>query len=102
MGSLQIICRTRIIQGATFFDLYQVKIILVVFCYINTIPVKEYREREGPEAGVGYEGIHVKVLNKNFFHLIEEFRVLTPDDHMRKRRTTEERVWQIVWSGRIP
>ena len=64
---------------------------MVVFCYINTIPVKGYREREGPEAGVGYEGIHLKVLNKKFFPLIEKFRVLTQDGHVRKRRTTEER-----------
>ena len=89
-------CWRSIIQGATLFDLYHEKIIMVVFCYINTILVKEYIEREGPR--VGCEGRHVKVLNKNFFHLIEEFRVLTQDDHMRKRRTTEERVWQVMWS----
>ena len=32
----------------------------------------------------------MKVLNKNFFHLIEKFRVLAHDDDMRKRRTTEK------------
>ena len=32
----------------------------------------------------------MKVPNNNFFHLIEKFRVLTEDDHMRKTRTTEE------------
>ena len=62
---------------------------MVVFCCINTIPVKEYRERERVgSGGVGYWGIHGKVLNKIFFHLVEKFRVLTQDDHMRKRRTT--------------
>ena len=44
----------------------------------------------------------MKVLNKNFFHLIEKFRVLTQDDHMRKRRTTEERCCQCVRGWRIP
>ena len=34
-----------------FFDLYQEKMIMVVFCYINTIPVKEYRERERVGSG---------------------------------------------------
>ena len=44
----------------------------------------------------------MKVLNKFFFHLIEKFRVLTQDDHMRKRRTTEERSCQGVRGWRIP
>ena len=43
------------------------------------------------EGGGGLLGIHVKVLNKNLFPLIEKFRVLTQDDDMRKRKTTEER-----------
>ena len=47
-------------------------------------------------------GIHAKVLNSTFFHLIEKFRVLTQDDHMRKRRTTEARHCQGVRSWRIP
>ena len=66
---------------------------MVVFCYINAIPVKGYREREGVGSGGGggLLGIHVKVLNKNLFPLIEKFRVLTQDDDMRKRKTTEER-----------
>ena len=39
-----------------------------------------------------------------FFHLIEKFRVLTQDNHGRKRRTTVERCcqgvrgWRIQWS----
>ena len=47
-------------------------------------------------------GIHVKVLNNIFFHLIGKFRVLTQDDHMRRRRTTEERCCQDVRGWRIP
>ena len=37
-----------------------------------------------------------------FFHLIEKFRDLTQDDHMRKRRTTEARRCQSVRGWRIP
>ena len=37
-----------------------------------------------------------------FFSLIEKFRVLTQDDHMRKRRTTEERCCQGARGWRIP
>ena len=47
-------------------------------------------------------GIHVKVLNNIFFHLIGKFRVLTQVDHMRRRRTTEERCSQGVRGWRIP
>ena len=51
----------------------------------------------------GGGGIHVKVLNNIyiFFHLIEKFRVVSQDDHMRKRRTTVERC-QGVRGWRIP
>ena len=49
----------------TVFDFYQVKIIMVVFCYIITIPVTEYRAPGG--GGGGYYGIHVEVLNNIFF-----------------------------------
>ena len=37
-----------------------------------------------------------------FFHFIEKFRVLTQDDQMRKKRTTEERCCQGVRGWRIP
>ena len=37
-----------------------------------------------------------------FFNFIEKFRVLTQDDHMRKKRTTEERCCQGVRGCRIP
>ena len=47
-------------------------------------------------------GIHVKMLNNIFFHLIEKFRLLTQDDDIRKRRTTEERCCQDVRGWRIP
>ena len=43
----------------------------------------------------------VKVLNNLFFYLIEKFRVLTQDDRMRKRRTTEERCCQGARGWRI-
>ena len=54
-------CR-RHYTGATVFDLYQEKVIIVVFCCIISIPVAKYRER-----GVGR--IHVKVLNNIFFFI---------------------------------
>ena len=44
----------------------------------------------------------MKVLNNIFFHLMERFRVLTQDDHMRKRRTTEERRYEGVRGWKIP
>ena len=47
-------------------------------------------------------GIHVKMLYNIFFYLVEKFRVLTQDDHMSKRRTTEERCCQGVRGWRIP
>ena len=67
-------CWRSIILGATFFDSLQKKIGMVVFCLINTIPVKEYRERDGVGSGRvggggGYQGMHVKMLNKNFLSL---------------------------------
>ena len=50
-----------------------------------------------------FGGIHMIVLNSIFFfHLIEKFRALTRDDHLRKRRTTEERCCQGVRGQRIP
>ena len=49
-------CRRLIIEGATVFDLYQEKVITVVFCYIITIPVTEYREREWWGGGGGLLG----------------------------------------------
>ena len=47
-------------------------------------------------------GIHVIVLDNVFSHLIEKLRVLTQDDHLRKRRTMEERCCQGVRGWRIP
>ena len=44
----------------------------------------------------------MKVLNNIFFHLIGKFRVLTQDDDMRKRKTTEERCSQGVRGWKIP
>ena len=39
----------------TVFDFYQVKMIMVVFCYIITIPVTEYRAPGGGGEGVTME-----------------------------------------------
>ena len=72
--------------GATVFDFYQEKVIMMVVCCIISIPVTKYRER-------GMGGIHVKMLNN------EKFSVLTEDDH---RRTTEESCCQGVLGWRIP
>ena len=41
----------------------------------------------------------MKVLKKFVFHSIEQLRVLTQDDHMRKRRTTEDRCCQAARAG---
>ena len=43
----------------------------------------------------------MKALHNIFFYVIEKFRVLTQDDLMRKRMTTEERCCQGVRGWRI-
>ena len=44
-------CRRLIIWGVTIVDLYQEKMIMVVFCYAITFPVTKCRERD---LGLGY------------------------------------------------
>ena len=53
-----------VLLGAGQFFIYIKKtMIMVMFCYVVTIPLTEYRER----GWGGYYGIHVEVLNNIFF-----------------------------------
>ena len=44
-------------------------------------------------------GIHVIVLDNIFFYLIEKFRVLTQDDHMRERGPRRRDVVKVYGAG---